>query len=54
MNTAENVEMSCHFTSFLPSVTSDDNPSGKVQIMGKLFDGITVEFVIFMVAGSLL
>jgi hypothetical protein len=54
MNTAENVEMSCHLPSFLASVTSDDNPSGNVQIMGKLFDGVAVPFVIFMVAGSLL
>ena len=54
MNRAENVEMSCHFPSFHAPVTSDDNPSGNVQIMGKLFDGVTVLFVLFMVARSLL
>jgi hypothetical protein len=54
MHRAENVEMSCHFPSSLASVTTDDNPSGNVQIMGKLFDGVTVLFILLMVAGSLL
>jgi hypothetical protein len=46
------VGMSYHLPSFSASVTSDDNPSGNVQIMGKLFDCITVLFVLFMVLGS--
>jgi hypothetical protein len=48
------VEMSCHFPSFLASATSDDNPSGNVEIMGKVCDGVMVLFLLFMVAGSLL
>lgn len=43
---------SYHLPSFCASVTSDDNPSGNVQIMGKLSDGVTVPSALCVALGS--